>query len=520
MVEVQHGAPQSQLVWYNDYRRVSVPVLEAFTPVLPVSVVVPYYAQPEVLARTLAALESQTYPRALFEVVVVDDGSPEVLAWPRSTPLEVKVVRQEDRGFGLARARNTGVRTAAHDIVVFLDADMLPEADWLAAHARWHHAVPDAVTLGLRAHVPVDGVDGEMIRKRPGTLQELFEGRKVDPSWVESHLRRTDDLTSKADDPFRFIVGANFGIRREFYELVGGFDESFTQWGMEDTELAYRAYTRGGLLVPVRDAFAYHQGPREEGRAEKDRSLKLQRAKCVHLIAHRGFRTGLTGRTFTVPQYVVTLRGDGVPAERLLETVEQVLSGPMHDLVVRVELRGDDAGREWLERQLGPDPRVRVAPTRSALEEFPASAFHVVLPAGRRLPADVVRKLNAELGTAVIGRSVFPDGSRASIARAWALHRAARTPWEASDFGEVVTIPPRKLRPAAGDALARWAEGWHSVRAGWRRVDGPVAAWWFVRWLGRAVLRRAFRRLRAALLRPASRPDRRTLHRSTPNKSD
>ena len=231
-------------------------------------VVVPYYAQPEELGRTLAALEGQTYPRELFEVVVVDDGSPEALERPGSTPLDVKVVRQEDLGFGLARARNTGVRAAAHDILLFLDGDMLPEADWLSAHARWHHAVPDAVTLGLWAHVPVDGMDGETIRSRPGTLKELFAGRKaslVDFRWFESHLGRTDDLTSKVDDLLLPIGGGNLGLRRGFYELVGGFDESFTQWGGEDTEFGYRACTRGGLLVPVREAFAWHQGPWEEG---------------------------------------------------------------------------------------------------------------------------------------------------------------------------------------------------------------------------------------------------------------
>ena len=34
---------------------------------MPVSVVVPYYAAPAELARTLAALEGQTYPAGLFE---------------------------------------------------------------------------------------------------------------------------------------------------------------------------------------------------------------------------------------------------------------------------------------------------------------------------------------------------------------------------------------------------------------------------------------------------------------------
>ena len=485
-----HDTPRPQLVRYNDWRQVEVAAPGAFVPELPVSVVLPYYAQPEELVRMLAALEGQTYPRELFEVVVVDDGSPEPLERPRETPLDVKVVRQEDLGFGAARARNTGVRAAAHDILLFLDTDYLPEADWLADHARWHHAVPDAVTVGLWLRVQVDGVDAEAIRSRPGTLKELFKGRRVDPSCFESRLFKTGDLTSKADDPFRMVLSGNMGVRRGFHELVGGFDESFTQWGCEDLEFGYRAWTRGGLLVPLRDAFAWHQGLWKD-QAKKERSEELQRAKLAHLIAHPGYRTGTAGRTFTVPQHVVTVRGGASPAERLLEVVERALSDPMHDLVVRLELPEGHAGRVWLERHLGPDPRVRVAPSRSALEEFPASPFHVTLPAGKPLRTDVVSRLRAELGTAVVGRSEFPDGSRASIVRAWALHRALRTPWEAADFGKVVTIPPRKLCEAPGAALGRALRpSWKRLRAELCRVDGPGAAWRFVRWIAAAVLRR------------------------------
>ena len=457
--------PPAQLVRYNDWRQVELPPLREFRPESPVSVVVPYYAQLEELGRTLAALEGQRYPRELFEVVVVDDGSPEPLAevgqalFDRA-PFAVRVARQEDRGFGAARARNTGARVAAHEVLLFLDGDMLPEADWLTAHARWHHAVPDALTLGLRAHVPVDGVDAEAIRNRPGTLEELFAGRRVDRPWFESYWKKTNDLTSKADDLFRTVVSGNLGVRRGFFELVGGFDESFTAWGREDTEFGYRAFTRGGLLAPVREGFAWRQGAWAKGRATKQRRQVLAVAKVAHLIPHGHFRAGMAGRTFTVPQFVVTIRGGALPAADLLRRVDRVLGGPMHDLVVRLELPADHAGRAWLERQLGPDPRVRVAPSRPVLEEFPASPFLVTLPAERRLAEDVVPRLSAALGTAVFGRCVFPDGSRASIVRAWALHRARRTRWEVSDFGEVVTIPPGRLAPAR-------------VRAGGRQA-GPV----------------------------------------------
>ena len=144
--------PKPTSVRYNDWSQVAVEPLDTFVPTMPVSVIVPYYqTSAETLARTLAALEGQTCPRNLFEVVIVDDGSEPPLSRPRPTPLNVKVVRQERCGFGIARARNTGARAAAHDILLFLDSDMLVEADWIAAHARWHHVVSDAVTLGPAA---------------------------------------------------------------------------------------------------------------------------------------------------------------------------------------------------------------------------------------------------------------------------------------------------------------------------------------------------------------------------------
>ena len=176
--------PEPTSVRYNDWRQVAVEPLDTFTPTLPVSVIIPHYQTPaEVLERTLAALEGQTYPRDLFEVIIVDDGSEPPLERPRSTPLDVKVVRQERRGFGLARARNTGAQASAHDILLFLDSDMLVEADWMATHARWHHAVSDAITLGLCPYVSADGINAETIRGRAGSLQKLFSARPADPPW-------------------------------------------------------------------------------------------------------------------------------------------------------------------------------------------------------------------------------------------------------------------------------------------------------------------------------------------------
>ena len=63
----------------------------------------------------------------------------------------------------------------------FLDSDIVAEAGLLAAHARWHHGVSDALTLGFCPWVSVEGIDAEAVRRRPGSLRELFADRPFDP---------------------------------------------------------------------------------------------------------------------------------------------------------------------------------------------------------------------------------------------------------------------------------------------------------------------------------------------------
>ena len=443
-------------LWYNDWRQVPVPPAGTFTPWRAVSVVVWHPASQKALERTLGALAGQSWPLDLLEVVIVDMRPAGAPAAPAASPLKEKYVHLEDHAGGRARARNAGARAAAHDILVFLDAGMLPEPGWLAAHARWHHALPDALTIGLRARVPVDAANAPAASQRRGRLAETFAGRKAEPSKIESYLRRTGDLTSKADDPFRVLEGASIGIRREFHEQVGGFDESCAPCGMDDTEFGYRAHVRGALLVPLRDALAFHEaGPEKAGKpGETGPDASKAKAEAAHRIAHRAFRRGLPDRRFTVPRFVVTIDADGAPGEAVRAAVERVLSGPVHDLVVRVEAGAARDAAERLRHQLAPDPRVQVAPDESALDAFPASPFHVALPGATPWRADIVRRLRRRLGDAVMARSMLPDGSPVSIVRAWALHRARRTPWEPRDFGEVVTIPFRDLQPAAARSPA------------------------------------------------------------------
>lgn len=506
-------SPRPTTVQYNDWHKVEVPPLSAFTPTLPVSVIIPAWQTPaDVLARTLATLEGQTYPRDLFEVVVVDDGSRPPLALPPgATPLNVRVVHQEHGG--IARARNSGSRVAAYDILLFLDSDMLVEADWITAHARWHHAVSDALTIGIYARVDTDGIDAETLRSRTRSLENLLSNRPASPPLLEFHLARTHDLRSKSDDLFQAASGNICGIRKDFYWLVGGHDESFIRYGPEDVEFAYRVGIRGGLLVPVRESLAWHQGRDEPGYA-KARRARSQFGKAAHLIAHPLFRRSHPGRSFAVPEHAVTIDAGHCSAQQIIGATERILNDCTRDLVVRIEMRASDDGDRLgdLQDAFDADPRVRVAPDRSSLADFSATPFHVSLPA-TTFARNVIHRLRVELGDAVSATAILPGGAKASIIRAWALHRAQRCGGSPADFGEARAISPATLHPqraswlVAGDfaKLRRWigraqtihfSQGalglllWLAGEVRWRAYARQRAGWWhFRRWIRRQCAR-------------------------------
>ncbi len=434
------GGPAPAEVRGNDWRSLAVAPLEVFEPSLSVTVVVPYYEAPDELALTLAGLERQTYPRDLFEVVVVDDGSDPPLELAAPTPLRVRVIHQEDLGFGLARARNNGARTADGDVLAFLDCDMVPEDHWLASHARWHHAASDLLTLGFRNHVDVAGIDAAAVRGRPGSLAELFDGRPVQrPEWIERRMSLTEDLASDADDVFRVVTGGNFAVSAEFFRTVGEFDESFTQWGSEDIEFGWRAYALGAVLVPERAALCWHQGEGAVLSETEEVSLQQQRDKLSHLIPDRRLRSSPPGRSYTVPQFVVTVEPGHAEEDQILATVEKVLASDVHDLVVWVEQHPAEHF-DRLHRLLDPDPRVRVGRAGGAAEAWPAAAFHVRVPAGAGVRPRMLDRLRNQLGEAASGQSDLASGHRVDIARGWAVHRSRRSGRSVREVGPAVEL--------------------------------------------------------------------------------
>ncbi|WP_405372111.1 MULTISPECIES: glycosyltransferase family 2 protein [unclassified Microbacterium] len=251
-------------------------------PATRVSVIVAHYEQPDQLARTLAALAAQRVPSGELEVIVVDDGSAKA---PRVPP-GVRLVVQPDQGFRLAAARNLGVRSATGDVLVFLDADTTPEPGFVCELTRLPSLAPDAVTVGRRRHADLSGV------APTADIRGAVGGRELDePEWLAREYRASRDLLDADDRSYRHLIGAVLACSRRLFDAVGGFDESFTSYGGEDWEWAYRAWLGGAVFAHVPGAVAWHDGPDAAGRPDGDQARRnAETLRLVDLIPVPGSR--------------------------------------------------------------------------------------------------------------------------------------------------------------------------------------------------------------------------------------
>lgn len=304
-------------------------------PVPTVSVIVPYYRQQAELDRTLLALARQDHPVALMEVIVVDDGSPE----PPRVPPGVRLLRQEDRGFRLAAARNLGARHASGDVLCFLDADTAPEPGYLRALTRLPALCADAVTVGRRRHADFAKVAPDAEAAVAGPAHELPE-----PAWLREGYRATANLLHADDRSYRYLIGAVTACSRAFFAELGGYDESFTRYGGEDWEWAYRAWLAGAVFAHEPAAVAWHDGPEWAGRdgsalaGRNAEALRLAELIPAPGSRPRGLRPEHADVVITAPEeWDDTTRF--VSLDSALASIPEAESAPRLQDRVRIEVR-------------------------------------------------------------------------------------------------------------------------------------------------------------------------------------
>ena len=121
------------LFYWQSWKAIPEYIPSVLLPSIKISVIIPARNEEENIGQLLQALQEQTYPSTLFEVIVVDDHSTDGTAAIVQQYPSVKLLQLKEDGINSykKKAIETGIAAATGELIVTTDADCLPSKDWL-----------------------------------------------------------------------------------------------------------------------------------------------------------------------------------------------------------------------------------------------------------------------------------------------------------------------------------------------------------------------------------------------------
>src|SRR5690606_7231752 len=133
------------------------------------------------------------------------------------------IVVENHEAQGVSGARNAGLEVARAPIIAFIDDDGIADPDWLE---RVRSGFDDAAVIGVGG-----SVDPLWERRRPAWFPREFD-------WV---IGCTYESMPKKPEPVRNLITCNMAVRRDVFDIVGGFELALgrlgtTPLGCDETE--------------------------------------------------------------------------------------------------------------------------------------------------------------------------------------------------------------------------------------------------------------------------------------------
>ena len=201
-----------------------------------VSVIIPVFNDAKRLRICLEVLENQTYPKSLYEIIVVDNGSDEAEDIEGVVAQFEKAIATYESAPGSYAARNKGISLAKGEVIAFTDADCIPAPDWLEKG------------VGNLLQVPNCGLVAGKI--------EIFFNNPNQTTAVELYESITAFPQKKLLETHRGGATANLFTFKTIIDKVGLFNASLKSNG--DLEWGKRVYAAGYQQVYADDTCVNH----------------------------------------------------------------------------------------------------------------------------------------------------------------------------------------------------------------------------------------------------------------------
>ncbi|MGE0864751.1 MAG: glycosyltransferase [Vicinamibacterales bacterium] len=182
------------------------------------SFVIPVRNDAQRLRRCLTSIVANDYPRALIELIVVDNESVDESG---RAAREYGAIVLRAPGDCVAELRNRGARAALGSVIAFVDADHEIDPHWITA----------AVAVLSNPGVAATGC-AYLTDPQANWVQQQYDGLRVRPD-------RREDVA--------WIGSGNLVVKRQPFDRVGGFKTTLT--ACEDVDLCNRLRLAGHRIV-------------------------------------------------------------------------------------------------------------------------------------------------------------------------------------------------------------------------------------------------------------------------------
>ncbi|NMM53372.1 glycosyltransferase [Paenibacillus aquistagni] len=287
------------------------------------SIIIPTYNRSEILSYTLESILRQSIDLNEIEVIVADDGSSddtEEVVLRYQNKLKLKYVRQEDQGYRAGAARNLGIRSAESPVCIFLDNGILLSSRAIEAHLNVHEQSEEACTvIGYIYGFDDDNVHNEELYRlvdynNPDESIRLLQEQGILDNREPLYQELGDDL-SKWPAPWVIFWSGNISVKTEVLFRVGLFDEYYTTWGGEDTDLGLALEKHHVRYVLSRQADSIHYPHKKDSTWQVDPEERERDFERKRDYMHSKYNTEATKLWYTcyyneLNQKLLALRQD------------------------------------------------------------------------------------------------------------------------------------------------------------------------------------------------------------------
>jgi len=250
-----------------------------YKPATHCSLIVATYNWPQALKICLNSIRIQSL--LPMEVIIADDGSGidtqeliEIIK--KDFPIPIIHIWQPDEGFQLAKIRNKAFAAANYEYIIQIDGDLFLHPHFVKDHVRL--AKPQYFVTGSRALLD------EQITKKilsnnnfakvnifSGKYSNFFNGLRI--GFVRNFLAKRYKIKGRNK---YYVKGCNMAFWKNDLVKINAYNEEFTGWGKEDSELAIRLINAGVKKQFIKTGgICYHLYHKEASRELELRNLKM-----------------------------------------------------------------------------------------------------------------------------------------------------------------------------------------------------------------------------------------------------